>query len=413
MPCLTWAGSPGNGKAAVASAAPLTIGPSTDRTRYELRRARSVGGERQEWEATLNAGGGPCRLLLICPATEPDVARWRRYCTQEFERLRALGRDGLLPVTAAFETADPFDPTHQLPIFAFATGPLPPTTFTAWAEGASRRSLDQSLNAFLPAARALDALHWADDGVTCFGLIRVEDVFVEGDQVRLPVLALLDDFPGKGPADDRRVFSELLYWGAVGTPVGSDRTPQRLRVDLHAPPVGTSPGDAPDLLSRLFTSEVQGAPLAPFIESVLALATAKPVVEPRLVGHERHEPTPRNPKRRWKWRSVMVSMIVVGVAGAIWASIASGSRDASSRPRLAQAVVTVADGLIVRSGPGRDFDRVASLNQGDWVEVVCSVSGDVVAAPVGDTPTWYRLAVGGYASGAFLDVQASPATPPC
>ena len=111
---------------------------------------------------------------------------------------------------------------------------------------------------------------------------------------------------------------------------------------------------------------------------------------------------------------------MTGVARAVlWQSLGAPDLQQSRLSQLDDGwrrdgtVVTVADGLIVRSGPGRDFDRVASLNQGDWVEVVCSVSGDVVAAPVGDTPTWYRLAVGGYASGAFLDVQASPATPPC
>ena len=70
----------------------------------------------------------------------------------------------------------------------------------------------------------------------------------------------------------------------------------------------------------------------------------------------------------------------------------------------------VTDGVNVRTGPGTSFPKVATIDQGKQVMVVCVTEGGVVTGPNGSTTKWVRITAGsvtGYVTSEFVATGAA------
>ena len=96
-------------------------------------------------------------------------------------------------------------------------------------------------------------------------------------------------------------------------------------------------------------------------------------------------------------------------------SVASQSTFATTTPPIPPAgPFKVTDGVNVRTGPGTSFPRVATVDLGKEVMVVCVIEGGIVEGPNWSTTKWVRITAGsviGYVSSGFVATGAAIGNP--
>ena len=96
-------------------------------------------------------------------------------------------------------------------------------------------------------------------------------------------------------------------------------------------------------------------------------------------------------------------------------SVASQSTFATTTPPIPPAgPFKVTDGVNVRTGPGTSFPRVATVDLGREVLVVCVIEGGIVEGPNWSTTKWVRVIAGpvtGYVSSGYVATGAAISNP--
>jgi uncharacterized protein YgiM (DUF1202 family) len=127
-------------------------------------------------------------------------------------------------------------------------------------------------------------------------------------------------------------------------------------------------------------------------------------------------------RRRWRRALGVLAFSVAAVAIATFAfqQIAGpGSRHESAGSSPPTTVVTtlppagpykVTDGLNVRTGPGRSFPAVGTIDLGKEVMVACVIDGEMVDGPSGPTNKWLLVTsanVAGYVTSQYVATGAA------
>ena len=140
----------------------------------------------------------------------------------------------------------------------------------------------------------------------------------------------------------------------------------------------------------------------------------------------RHATTRRVRRRRWRRALGVLAFAVAAVAIGTLAfkEVAGpGSRNPSAGSSVTTIVATtlppagpykVTDGLNVRTGPGRTFPTVGTIELGKEVMVACVIEGETVDGPNGPTTKWLRVTsanVTGYVTSQFVATGAAVSDP--
>jgi hypothetical protein len=133
----------------------------------------------------------------------------------------------------------------------------------------------------------------------------------------------------------------------------------------------------------------------------------------------------RRRARRRRLRRVFGTLVFLAIGVGICALAYftfKGSDDDSAEPVSSTVLATttppippagpfkVTDGVNVRKGPGTSFERIATIDQGKEVMVVCVTEGGVVTGPNGPTTKWVRVTSGsvtGYVTSEFVATGAA------
>jgi hypothetical protein len=188
---------------------------------FHLKRVLSLGSDRQLWQAVdPTSPEAAYRVILISPPTSAEVLRLSSQARADLENLNDLKDEGVVPVTDFFEADDPFG--GDLPVLV-ATSRVPEgSEFPVWCLHANERTPLDTLQGFIPACRALDRLHGQrtqSGDVPSFGELRPSDLRISDGTVLLPGLALLDEYPGRGVATDRKQLADLIVLALFGEQV--------------------------------------------------------------------------------------------------------------------------------------------------------------------------------------------------
>jgi uncharacterized protein YraI len=88
------------------------------------------------------------------------------------------------------------------------------------------------------------------------------------------------------------------------------------------------------------------------------------------------------------------------------ATTSTTASTATTAPALpAPRLFKVTDGVNVRSGPGRTFPVLATVETGYDVLVVCAIDGESIDGPIGPTTKWVRIelnALKGYITNEYV-----------
>lgn len=305
----------------------LVVGPPDEPARYRLLRAQAIGGDRQIWlaERTAASSSEQVAIGVLRPSTDSDVEVWRAHYRERVELLMVLRHPGLSPLSDAFEGQAPHRPgaPDGPPALYLVADIAPGVPMRKWA-ATSDAELGRKVVAFEAAAEVIDMLNRGGGRRPSlfFGELDPDDVVVDGERVVLPILALEDDFPGRGDLADREAFARLVYMGLTGEELPAPTAEVVRSGARRHPQLGQNP-DLVEALAAMWHPDVRHRPssavdwVGTLVACVEPLAPSPPqtVAAPMFAPPEQAgRARARRSGRAWVAVALIVAVAVVGVS---------------------------------------------------------------------------------------------------